>query len=99
MPQVHQLRVKKGKLLNFVSSEVNLAIVPTDTWWIDTGATTHISVTMQGCLRSRLPLDGERYIYTGNGKKAKVESIGVFRLCLGTNVFLDLENTFIVPSF
>ena len=45
-------RVKKGMLLNFISSEVNLAIVPNDTWWIDTSATTHICVTMQGCLKS-----------------------------------------------
>ena len=43
---------KKCTLLNFVCSKINLAIVPTDTWWIDTCATTHISVTMQGCLRS-----------------------------------------------
>lgn len=73
--------------------------MPNDTWWIDSGATTHISVTMQGCLHCRLPNDGERYIFTGNGKKAKIEAIGVFRLYLGTNVFLDLENTFVVPSF
>ena len=39
-------REKKGTLLNFVCSVINLAVVPTDTWWIDTGATTHISVTM-----------------------------------------------------
>ena len=45
-------REKKGTLLNFVCSEINLAIVPIDTWWIDMGATTHISVIMQGCLRS-----------------------------------------------
>ncbi|RVW61151.1 Retrovirus-related Pol polyprotein from transposon TNT 1-94 [Vitis vinifera] len=70
-------REKKGTLLNFVCSEINLAVVPTDTWWIDTGATTHISVTMQGCLRSRMPTDGERYIYVGNGNKnfkAEVEN-------------------------
>ena len=35
---------KKGTLLNFVCSEINLVVMPTDTWWIDTGATTHISV-------------------------------------------------------
>ena len=39
-------RAKKGMSYNFVSSEVNLALVSSDTWWIDTGATTHISVTM-----------------------------------------------------
>ncbi|RVW20374.1 hypothetical protein CK203_113567 [Vitis vinifera] len=45
-------REKKSTLFNFVCSKINLALVPTDTWWIDTGTTTHISVTMQGCLRS-----------------------------------------------
>ncbi|RVW79209.1 Retrovirus-related Pol polyprotein from transposon TNT 1-94 [Vitis vinifera] len=75
-------REKKGTLLNFVCSEINLAVVPTNTWWIDTGATTHISVTMQGCLRSRMPTDGERYIYVGNGNKAAVKAISLFRLQL-----------------
>ncbi|RVW67678.1 Retrovirus-related Pol polyprotein from transposon TNT 1-94 [Vitis vinifera] len=92
-------REKKGTLLNFVCSEINLAVVPTDTWWIDTGATTHISVTMQGCLRSRMPIDGERYIYVGNGNKAAVKAIGLFRLQLDSGCTLDLEETFVVPSF
>ncbi|RVW26309.1 Retrovirus-related Pol polyprotein from transposon TNT 1-94 [Vitis vinifera] len=78
---------KKGTLLNFVCSEINLAVVPTDTWWIDTGATTHISVTMQGCLKSRMPTDGERYIYVGNGNKAAVKAIGLFRLQLDSGYF------------
>ena len=65
--------------------------MPNDTWWIDTRATTYISVTMQRCLKScQQPTDGERYIYTRNGKKSKVEAFGVFRFCLGINVFLDL---------
>jgi len=41
-------RVKKGKSLALVCSEVNLVFVPKDTWWVDSDATTHISVTMQG---------------------------------------------------
>ena len=44
--------VKKGKSLILVCSEVNLAFVPKDTWWVDSDAITHISVTMQGCLES-----------------------------------------------
>ncbi|KAL6340384.1 hypothetical protein AAG906_006037 [Vitis piasezkii] len=60
MYQIVTWREKKGTLLNFVCSEINLVVVPTDTWWIDTGATTHISVTMQGCLRSRMPTDERR---------------------------------------
>ncbi|RVW14119.1 hypothetical protein CK203_099176 [Vitis vinifera] len=71
---------KKCTLLNFVCSEINLAIVPIDTWWIDTGATTHINVTIQGCLRSQMSFDGERYIYVGNGNTAVVKAIGLFRL-------------------
>ncbi|RDY11636.1 hypothetical protein CR513_03666, partial [Mucuna pruriens] len=35
--------------------KVNLIFVPKDTQWMDFGATTHISVTMQGCLWSRPP--------------------------------------------
>ena len=85
--------MKKGELLNFVCSEVNLALVPSDTWWIDSGATTHISVTMQDCLRSRMPIDGERYIYVENGNRAAVEAIGVFRIPLCTGMYLDLEET------
>jgi len=72
--------VKKDKFLNLVCSEVNLAFVPKDTWWVDYGATTHISMTMQGCLWSQLPSDDERFIYVGDGKKVAVEAIGTFRL-------------------
>ncbi|RVW37391.1 Retrovirus-related Pol polyprotein from transposon TNT 1-94 [Vitis vinifera] len=46
---------------------------------INTGATTHKSDTMQGCLRSQMPTDGERYIYVGNDNKAAVKAIGLFR--------------------
>ena len=45
-------RAKKGMILAFVCSEVNLSFAPMDTWWVDSGATTHISVTIQGCLWS-----------------------------------------------
>ena len=46
----HAWRAKKGTLLNLVCFEVNLTSVPKHTCWIDSGATTHISVSMQGCL-------------------------------------------------
>ena len=65
----HAWRAKKGTLLNLVCSEVNLTSVPKHTWWINFGATTHISVSMQGCLSCRKPNDGERYIFVGDGKK------------------------------
>ena len=46
----HAWRAKKGMLLNLICSEINLTLVPRHTWWINSGATTHISVSMQGCL-------------------------------------------------
>ena len=95
----HAWRDKKGMLLNLVCSEVNLTSVPRHTWWVDSGATTHISVSMQGCLSCRMPSDGERYIYVGDGKAVQVEAIGKFRLLLKTGFYLDLDDTFVVPSF
>jgi len=41
-------------ILAFVCSEVNLSFAPMDTWWVDSATITDISVTMQGCLWSRL---------------------------------------------
>ena len=46
-----------------------------------------------------MPNDYERVIYTGNRKTAKVEAIRTFRLLLKTGVYLDLKETYIVPSF
>ena len=54
---------------------------------------------MQGCLYCRIPSDGERYIYVGDGKMVQVKAIGKFRLLLKTGFYLDLDETFIVPSF
>ncbi|RDX60278.1 hypothetical protein CR513_61593, partial [Mucuna pruriens] len=70
-----------------------------NTWWLDSRATTHISVTMQGCLWSRPPSDDERFIFVGDDNKVAVEAIGTFRLQLKTGFCLDLFETFVVPYF
>ncbi|KAL5773548.1 hypothetical protein ACOSQ2_013472 [Xanthoceras sorbifolium] len=54
---------------------------------------------MQGCLSYRKPNDTEIFIFVGNGNSVEVEAIGTFRLLLGTGHYLDLKNTFVVPSF
>jgi len=54
--------------LTLVCFEINLALVPSNTWWLDSGATTNISVSMKGCLNYRKPIDSERWIYVGDGK-------------------------------
>nr|CAN61066.1 hypothetical protein VITISV_004412 [Vitis vinifera] len=47
--------------------EESFSIKPRNTWWLDSGATTHICVSMQGCLSYRKPSDAERCIYVGDG--------------------------------
>ena len=95
----HAWCAKKGMLLSLVCSKDNLVSVPRHTWWVDSGATTHISVSSHGCLSCRKPNDGERYINVGDGNTIKVEAIGKFRLLLMTGFYLDLSETFIVSSF
>ena len=92
-------RAKKGMILAYVCSEVNLSFAPMNTWWVDSGATTHISNSMQGCLWSRPPSDAERFIYVADDNKVAVEAVGTFRLCFKTGFYLDLFETFYVLSF
>jgi len=82
-----------------VYSEVNLMLVPSNTWWLDSGATTNISVSMKGCLNYRKPIDSERWIYVGDGKSVEVEAIGNFRLLLCIGFYMDLKDIFVVSSF
>jgi hypothetical protein len=65
---------KKGNF-SLVYEEVNSVSVSINAWWIDSGATTHISVSMQGCRNYCKPRDGEIYIYVGDDNKAEVKTI------------------------
>ena len=80
----HAWREKKGMFLTLVCSENNLASIPRNTWWLDSCATSNISVSMQGCLSYRKPINAERYIYVGDGKSVEMKVIGHFRLLLCT---------------
>jgi hypothetical protein len=84
--------------LALVCSEVNLSSVSRYTWWIDSGATSNISISMQGCLSHRKPSEAERYVYVGNGNKVEVKSIGKFRLLCRTGFYLSFD-ALVVPSF
>ena len=95
----HTWHAKKGMLLILVCYEFNLTSIPRHTWRIDSSATIHISVSKQGCLSCRRPCDGERYIYVDDDKSVEVEARGSFRLLLKTSCYLDLNETYVVPSF
>ena len=94
----HAWHAKKVMLLSLVCSKFNLTLVPRHTWWLDSAATTHISVSMQDFLSCRKASDDERYIYVGDGNPMKVEAIGNFILSLRIGFFLDLIGTPVVPS-
>ena len=84
--------------LSLVCSETNLADVPSNTWWVDSGATVHVSGCVQGFLSKRSPSDGLRTIMMGNRQESRVEAIGTYRLVLDTGFSLDLHDTFYVPA-
>ncbi|RVW56243.1 Retrovirus-related Pol polyprotein from transposon TNT 1-94 [Vitis vinifera] len=89
---------KRGINLSFVCYESNLAEVPSNTWWIDSGATTHVTNLMQGFLTTRKPKESEKFLYMGNRLKVEVVAVGTYRLLLETGHRMDLLNTFYVPS-
>lgn len=66
---------KKSMLFSLVCSKVNLNSVPKHTWQIDSSVTTHISMSMQGCLRCQKPSGSKRYISLGNDKMVEVKAI------------------------
>ena len=63
---------KKGTLLALVCFESNIIDVPSNTWWLDTGATIHVTNSLQALRNLRKPSDGELIIRLGNGDKVEV---------------------------
>ncbi|KAK9725155.1 hypothetical protein RND81_05G125900 [Saponaria officinalis] len=89
---------KKGKHYSFVCFESNL-IECSNTWWLDSGATTHVSHIKQG-YSSIQPIRGtEQYLSMGNRMKARIEGIGTYRLILDTGCHIDLIYCLCVPDF
>ena len=88
----------EGTPLALVCFESNLVDVPLNSWWIDSGATIHVSNSLQGFRSKRKPRDKEAVVFMGNGEKALVEFIGVVRLPLSSGKFLDLVDVAFVPS-
>ena len=89
---------KKGKPSAYVCFESNLAEVPYNTWWIDSGCTTHVSNTMHGFLMTQTTSPNERFVFMRNRVKVSSEAIGTYRLILDTGHHLDLFQTLYVPS-
>ena len=63
-----------------VCFESNIIDVPSDTWWLDSGATIHICNSMQTVISRRSPTSLEQYVYMRDGTKVQVDFLGVVRL-------------------
>ena len=54
---------------------------------------------MQGCLYCWKLRSEEKYVFTSNDTSARVEGIRTFILLLNMGHFVDLIDTFVVPTF
>ena len=70
--------------------ESNIIDVPSDTWWLDSGATIHACNSMQAVISRRSPTNLEQYVYMRDGTKVQVDFLGVVRLQLSVGNFLEL---------
>jgi hypothetical protein len=68
------------------------------TWCIDSGATIHVTNSLQRFHRRRTIRRGERSIRVTNGVEAEVEAIGELSLELNNDFILCLHNVLYVPS-
>ncbi|KAK3015762.1 hypothetical protein RJ639_005496 [Escallonia herrerae] len=89
---------KKGNLSICVYYESYTIDAPLNTWWVDTGATVHITNSLQGFLSVKKLNKGDRKVLVGNGEKAQVEAVGTLRLVLESGFNLDLVDTVYVSS-
>ncbi|KAK3002398.1 hypothetical protein RJ639_021497 [Escallonia herrerae] len=89
---------KKGNLSICVCYDSYTIDAPLNTWWVDTGATVHITNSLQGFLSMKKLNKGDRNVLVGNGEKAQVEAVGTLRLVLESGFNLDLVDTVYVPS-
>ena len=82
----------------YVCFESNLTEVPHNSWWIDSGCTTHVSNMMQGFISTRTIKPNEKFVFMGNREKVPVEVVGTYRLIFDAGFYLDLMDTFYIPS-
>jgi hypothetical protein len=75
-----------------------LVDIPLNMWWVDTGASVHITNSLQGFLSVRMLQKGERKLKIANGLEAEVEVVGTLRLILKSDFILDLYDVIYISS-
>ena len=85
----------KGEVL--VCFETTNVEYARDSWWLDSGASIHVTNSLQDFISKRVPRRDEVLVIVGNGGRAAVEFIGIVRIKLESGFTLDLENVCYVP--
>ncbi|XP_062091041.1 uncharacterized protein LOC133797221 [Humulus lupulus] len=88
---------KKGKCLVLVCLESNIIGVPSNTWWLDTGATIHVTNSLQAVTNRRRPNSLEECVYMGDDTKVRIEFFGTVRLQLNTGHFWNCMKLLTCP--
>jgi len=76
---------------------LNLVDVPSNTRWLDTGSTIHVTNLLQELKTRRRPSDGELSIVVSNGVNVGVKNIGTASLRLSSGFDLTLSDVVYVP--
>ena len=74
----------RKEIFHYVSPifESNLTEVPSNTWWLDSVATTHMANIMQRFITFRTINPTSDILFMGNRIKASIEGIGTYHLIL-----------------
>ena len=77
-----KLKGKQEKKGNILMIETNIIDVPMNTWWLDTGATIHVTNSLQGMMISQRGLTNlEQHVYMRDNSRAKVDIMGIITIC------------------
>jgi hypothetical protein len=89
---------KKGNDFNSMICESILVDIPLNTWWVDTGASVHITNSLKGLLSVMMLQKEERKLKIANGLEAEIEAVGTLRLILKNDFILNLHDVVYIPS-
>ena len=97
-PEFLKELLRKGEdTITFIDESLYLSY-DKSTWWIDSGATTHVANSLQKSHMRRTLPRGARRIKVANGVEAEVEAIADFYLELHSGFVLYLRDVLYVPS-
>ena len=88
------IQENKGNHWVNVCFKSNVINMPSDTWWLDSGATIHACNYVHAMIRRMSPTSLEQHVFMGDGIRVQVSFLGVVRLHLSTIFFLIEKGSF-----